>query len=570
MPATQAPRGAALLYAPDGYDTSRPKLMGRHAAGEGLLSGLVQHSGYDRLVALTQTPDDAEAFRRQVATLASRHGRVMPAEVIPDAEFGRLAQIGCLLLPGPDLGNFAWRRRRTGDATGFSLVGVTHTIASTSAMDGILESLVAPVQAWDAIVCTSTAVQRSVRRLLEMQAAYLSRRLGATRIEGPQLPVIPLGVDAGALAPDPAQRAEWRRKLNIGERDIVVLHHGRLSFHAKALPLPMFRAIGQAAARAPAGTQVVLVLSGWYADDTQRRAFEHQAAAVAPDLAIRLVERPPTGTTIRNVADIFTLLSDNIQESFGLAPVEALAAGLPIVGTDWDGLKDTILHGETGFRVPVTMAGPMPELADRHDTGADSYDQYIAGVAQFTAVDIPAATEAFGALIADAGLRARMAEAARRDALARFDWAAVIPRWTGLAEQLAAQRQAARAERAAPLSGEERLPHRPDPSLLFADYPTRRLSPETRLMLVPGEDADAAMARLATLVAETGTTPRRDLLPAAGNLREALEALQAGPATAAMLTARIPLARAWRTQRALAWMLKLDLIRLAEEPGYGT
>jgi glycosyltransferase involved in cell wall biosynthesis len=561
MPANQAPAGAALLYAPDGYDTSRPRLMGRHAAGEGFLTGLVRHSGFDRLVALTQSQGDAEAFRRHVATLAAAQGASLPAEVIMDAEFGRLAQIGTLLLPGPGLGSFAWRRRRVGDATGFSLIGVTHTIASAGAMDSIVESLVAPVQEWDAIVCTSSAVQATVRKLLEMQAGYLSRRLGATRIEGPQLPVIPLGVDCAALAPDPRARAEWRQALNIAERDIVVLHHGRLSFHAKGHPLAMFAAIGRAAARAPAGSKVVLVLSGWYADDTQRRAFENQARAVAPDLQIRLVERPPTGTTIRNVADIFTLLSENIQESFGLAPVEALATGLPVVGTDWNGLKDTVRHGETGFRVPVTMAGPMLDLTDRHDSGADTYDQFIAGVAQFTAVDIPAATEAFGALIADAGLRARMSAAARRDALSRFDWAAVIPRWVALAAELAKVRQAARAERAAPLRGEERLPHRPDPSVLFAGYPTRRLAPETRLMLVPGETAEAAMARLGSLAGVTGVAPRRDLLPPADRLKEALDRLQDGPATAAQLTAEMPPALAWRTHRALAWMLKLDLIR---------
>ncbi len=564
MPANQAPFGAALLYAPDGFDTSRARLMGRHAAGEGFLAGLARHAGFDRLVALTRTAADAEAFRRHVATLAAAGGAAMPAEAILDAVCGRLSGIGCLLLPGPGIGSFAWRRRRAAEATAFSLVGVTHTIASAGAMDSILESLVAPVQEWDAIVCTSSAVQATVRRLLETQAAYLARRLGATRIEGPQLPVIPLGVDAVALAPDPRARAEWRRRLDIGERDIVVLHHGRLSFHAKGHPLPMFAALGRAASRAPAGCRVVLVLSGWYADATQRRAFEQQAAAVAPGLQLRLVERPPAGTSIRNVADIFTLLSDNIQESFGLAPVEALAAGLPVVGTDWDGLKDTVLHGETGFRVPVTMAGPMADLADRHDSGADSYDQFIAGVAQFTAVDVPAATEAFGALIADAGLRARMAAAARRDALARFDWAAVIPRWVGLTAELARLRQAARAERAAPLRGEERVPHRPDPSVLFAAYPTRRLAPETRLMLVPGETAEAAMARLASLAGVTGVAPRRDLLPPAESLREALDRLQDGPATAARLTAEMPPARAWRTHRALAWLLKLDLLRLAE------
>jgi glycosyltransferase involved in cell wall biosynthesis len=199
----------------------------------------------------------------------------------------------------------------------------------------------------------------------------------------------------------------------------------------------MFLALGRAADAAPPGARVVLILSGWFADETQRRAFHEQAQAVAPALAVRLVERPETGTTLRNAADIFTLLSDNVQESFGLAPVEALAAGLPVVGTDWDGLRDTIRHGETGFRVPTTLAGSMSDLAERHDAGFDSYDSFIAGIAQFTAVDIPAATDAFAALIADAGLRARMGDAARQDALARFDWPVVIARWRRLWEELA-------------------------------------------------------------------------------------------------------------------------------------
>jgi glycosyltransferase involved in cell wall biosynthesis len=554
---------AALYYAPDGYDTSRPKLMGRHAAGEGFLGGLVRHAAFDRMVALTGSPADAEAFRRQVAALGGR----APAEAIPEEEFQRLAEIGCLLLPGPGLGPWAWRRRRVAEATHFSLIGVTHTIASDGAMDSIAESLVAPVQPWDAIVCTSIAVRGAVERLLTMQGSYLARRLGATRIEGPALPVIPLGVDCAALAPDPKARAEWRQRLQIGERDVCVLHHGRLSFHAKASPVPMFLALARAADRVPAGGRVVLVLSGWFADETQRRAFAQQAKALAPNLVVRLVERPETGTTIRNAADLFTLLSENIQESFGLAPVEALATGLPVVGTDWDGLKDTIRHGITGFRVPTTLAGPMTDLAARHEAGLDSYDGFIAGVAQLTAVDVPAATEAFGALLADPALRARMGAVARADALARFDWPVVIGQWRALWEEMARLRRAARAERAAPLRGEERVPTRPDPALLFADYPTRRLAPETRLALAPGLDAERALARVMELVALTGTAPRRDLIPGAETLRLVFGGLATGPATAAQLVAELPPARAWRAQRALAWLMKMDVLRLAPPAG---
>jgi len=130
-------------------------------------------------------------------------------------------------------------------------------------------------------------------------------------------------------------------------------------------------------------------------------------------------------------------------------------------------------------------------------------------------------------------------------------------------EEMARIRRAERAERAQPLRGEDRVPHRPDPSLVFADYPTRRLAPETRLALVPGEDAAAALARLRALVAMPGVAPRRDLLPGLDAFEAVLARLEDGPAPAGELVAEMPPVRAWRMQRALGWMLKTDLIRLA-------
>ncbi len=41
---------------------------------------------------------------------------------------------------------------------------------------------------------------------------------------------------------------------------------------------------------------------------------------------------------------------DNIQETFGLAPLEGMAAGLPLLVSDWDGMKDTV-SPDVGFRV---------------------------------------------------------------------------------------------------------------------------------------------------------------------------------------------------------------------------
>ena len=55
-------------------------------------------------------------------------------------------------------------------------------------------------------------------------------------------------------------------------------------------------------------------------------------------------------------ADLFLSLVDNPQETFGLAPVEAMAAGIPVIG-DWDGYRFTVSDGVEGFRIP-TLAPP--------------------------------------------------------------------------------------------------------------------------------------------------------------------------------------------------------------------
>lgn len=547
---------ATFLYAKDGYDTSRPRLMGRHAAGEGFLRGMIRHSGFDRLVALVPQPADAAAFQAQARDL----GATMALEAVPEAELYRVAETGCLMLPGPGLADHGWRRQRFGAAQ-FSLVGITHTTASHGAMDSIADLLTGPLCPWDALICTSAAVRASVTRLLEAEAAWLAERLGATRFATPALPVIPLGVDVAALARDEAARAAWRQRLGVGPADVVVLHHGRLSFHAKAHPLPMFLGLGRAAAAAPAGARVHLVLSGWFADEVQRGAFQAMAQALCPMLAIHHVDGrlPAVRQQIWSAADAFTLLSDNIQETFGLAPVEAMAAGLPVVATDWDGLRDTVEHGVTGFRVPTLMGGPMADLAARHEATLDSYDSYIGGAAQFTAVDVGATEDSFRALVADAGLRARMGEAGRQRAAALFDWSTVIGQYRALWAELAAIRGAA-----APAPGGS--PRRPDPARLFADYPTRRLGPDTRLRLAPGiADAAAAVARLMALVAIPGVAPRRELLPGENSFRTALRVLDAGPASVATIVAALPPARAPRLARALAWLVKVDVLRMAEE-----
>ncbi len=129
------------------------------------------------------------------------------------------------------------------------------------------------------------------------------------------------------------RRNEARSSLGISSADFVVLFLGRLSFHAKANPTPMYLALERLARR----HRVVLIECGWTANDHIAQALSEARAKLCP--SVRSIVLDGRISDVRDTAwaaaDVFCSLSDNIQETFGLTPIEAMAAELPVVVTDW-------------------------------------------------------------------------------------------------------------------------------------------------------------------------------------------------------------------------------------------
>jgi hypothetical protein len=65
---------------------------------------------------------------------------------------------------------------------------------------------------------------------------------------------------------------------------------------------------------------------------------------------------------IYGIADVFLNLTLHHDENFGYGQIEAMSCGLPVVGTDWGGLKDTITDEVTGFRIPTFVSGRGVQL----------------------------------------------------------------------------------------------------------------------------------------------------------------------------------------------------------------
>lgn len=552
---------AAIYFHPDGYETARADLKGRHVAGESFLIGFFRHSGLDGFACHADGQEQARLF----AELAARHAPGREVALYLTGEPSRLARVGCLFVPGPGIDQFAWRRRSR-DQRGYSLCGVTHTTSESPHVLGALAT--APVQPWDAVICTSWAARASVEAVLEPYAEYLRDRLGAAEVPLPHLPVIPLGVDTDAFRFDAATRMAERAALGIGEEDVAVLFMGRLSFHAKAHPIAMYLALERAARRT--GKRFHLIQAGWFGNDAIASAFVEGAKRYCPSVNAIFLDGRKEGvrTRVWAAADLFTSLVDNVQETFGITPVEAMASGLPCVVTDWDGYRETVRHGVDGFRVPTVLPPPGAgaDFADRYAAGIDNYDYYIARTSQVTAVDVEAAAEAYATLAADAGLRRRMGEAGRARAAALFDWKAIIPQYQEVWRQLSDIRRRAE-ERAPRRPGGGGDPLHPDPLRMFQAYPTRALDPGMRLVRAGGASPAALAEALAVLHADPMNSPVRGILSPAADIALALDALEPPGRTAAEVMAFVPEERRLLLLRSLVHLMKFDLVRLVHPLG---
>ncbi|MFX0576002.1 glycosyltransferase [Nocardia nepalensis] len=157
------------------------------------------------------------------------------------------------------------------------------------------------------------------------------------RIDAPNVELVPLGVDLELFSP---RRRDYRLRADLGAAGHPLLVHcGRLSVEKR-----VDRSIEAIGALRKAGVQARLVVAG---EGPRREALERRARAL-PALPGGLPAVHFTGfiTDRAMVAKLLATadvsLAPGPHETFGLAALEALAAGTPVVASRSSALADIV------------------------------------------------------------------------------------------------------------------------------------------------------------------------------------------------------------------------------------
>lgn len=564
----------ALYYDDSGYrealDSSakaRPGapagLMGRQVAGKEFLDAYLNYGTWAELAALTPNHQSGQSLLRTCREHPSAPRKQRRLRLFETREFTSRflpdPPADVLYFPCPADIRYAWARQGMAEP-GYALCGVTHTLCSTRTLRTLCDMVTAPFERFDRLICTSRAVVDMARTVTNTYADYLHQRHGGDFGLRIGLELLPLGVEVDRFRPPtPEERAAQRSRLGIASDETAVLFVGRLSHHAKAHPFPMFRGLSRAAEMT--GRKVCLVLSGWASGPAVKEAFQRGARSFAENVRVLIVDGtdPNTRFSVWRAADVFTSLSDNIQETFGLVIVEAMASGLPVVASDWNGYRDLVVDGQTGFLVPTWMVrDATAELTTQLLVGETDYDHFLARSNQAVSVDVAAASEAYARLLADVELRRRMGEAGRRRAEKVFAWSGVIRAYEELWERQQAERLEFLAEKR---SGRKAYPGSaayPPPEHTFAGYPTAWLKPPDMVRSDP-QAADRLAELLAAPLTNYESTCR---CGDPGLLRTVIREASAG-CRLAHLESLFQEAGVWRgaARATLAWLLKYDLLQ---------
>jgi len=439
-------------------------ILGRKVANSGFLQALLEADPfreYHFFLPDRQSGKGLEAFVNAVCPRLCPKIRILPrtalAANLAATDYHAFHLSDCLTAQG-----FLAALRNRVARNVFPITGVTHSLSYARYGQSFAQHVWAGTTRRDCIVATSRAGADVVRKEL---SALNEVFCGAV----PQVAVVPLGVWCRDFATSPEQPPAVLETTKT-----IFLVPGRISPYSKMDLLPLLRAFQRLRQSGTKLDGVCLVLAGSSDEGASLpKTLTNLAANIGLELIVVRCPDEATKMALLHRADVVVSLADNPQETFGLTILEAAAAGKPVIASDYDGYRDLVLHGQTGFLVPTLDSGEVDDISLQAPLLFDS--AYHLWLAQDVVVDVGELAGHLGVMLRQT-VRERMGTAAREHAL-NFDWPVVIGRYVELWEQLGKEPAPAPGE--APCLHPLAMRH----GRVFAGYPSRRLGDDEVLEL---------------------------------------------------------------------------------------
>jgi glycosyltransferase involved in cell wall biosynthesis len=387
---------------------------------------------------------------------------------------------------------------------------------------------------YDAVFCTSRDGREAMDKLLAGGAAVAGRRF-AGRLEH-----LPLGIDDD-LVDQTGNRERALARFRIASDAVVLLVLGRMTPFQKMDLCPLLRTFAQQILPRSARRVFLLLAGSASSEDLRLIKSSVERYAVEPHVRYQANFPADQKADVMAASDILVSPVDNTQETFGLSLLEAMAAGLPVVASRYDGYKDLVADGVDGFLIDSysSPSDPMEEWFDLLDPNISQLFQ-----SQGVAIDMAQMADRLIQLIGDDALRKSMGAAGRNKVGREYRWSRVITRYEATWDRLAAE--AARAGIVPAPTPQN--PFNLGPGAIFPHYASHTLHAGQRVVAASATLDDAPYN-------ETGPILRPDLL------QGLLEGARNGASLGALVaTATAPESHTWY---ALTWLLKYGLLRLA-------
>ncbi|MGH9351344.1 MAG: glycosyltransferase family 4 protein, partial [Terriglobia bacterium] len=292
----------------------------------------------------------------------------------------------------------------TAVAHGFGLHHMLHTAFLRLLLVGALEC--------DSIVSGTRASRQALLNVLGHVADGFNAEFGTRLSYRGRTDVVPLCVDTERLRP--REKMPLRSILGLPRDAFVVMYVGRLS-PSKGDWFPFVKMFSSLVARNP-GRKLLLVMCGTQAGAYANRLRDYgRSLGILANLRFKLDFPDSAKEQLIPAADAFVSVSDTVNETFGLAPVEAMACGIPQVVSDWDGYRETVVHNETGFLVPTYWTRCSGDLATTGPLLGTDYENLCIG--HSIATDMGDFAGFLQVLMDNAELRARMGQRSRARAI---------------------------------------------------------------------------------------------------------------------------------------------------------